>query len=148
MKQVILLIMIGILVGCAPKTVQEEAFPPKMQAFLSIDEEKYRLLAGDYYWERKTGLGYEVSQTDHASPYETAQNMTPIVVKPGEQAAIHLEENPIIQLYIWSEKGRTQEVSLTDQTFTFPPKAGSYIYEAFAQWTNGTISYTFVVDIQ
>jgi hypothetical protein len=49
---------------------------------------------------------------------------------------------------LWNENGREEQVKLHEDKLTAPSRKGNYIYEVFAEWMDGEISYTFVVEIK
>jgi hypothetical protein len=50
--------------------------------------------------------------------------------------------------HLWNEEGSGREIALNANQITVPSSKGKYIYEVLAVWTNGTVSYTFVLEIQ
>ena len=137
-----------LLVGCSDEVVKEGDFPPSLTGLVIIEGIEYRMEEGNYNWERKTGLGTEVVLTDHASPYQMSSHIEPINVNPSQKMTIQIEDNPDIIVYLWNESGREREIELTANQLTLPSKDGKYIFEVLAEWPNGTVSYTFVADIQ
>lgn len=150
---VILAFSILLITGCSNKVIKEtknkdSEFPPSMTGLILINGIEHQMEDGNYKWERKKGLGTEVVLTDHASPFQMAENMDSIVVNPNQKVEIKIEENPNFKVYLWNEKGREKEIKQDANQIIVPSSKGKYIYEVLAEWTNGTISYTFVVEIQ
>ncbi|MGE7602444.1 hypothetical protein ACQKL5_08010 [Peribacillus sp. NPDC097675] len=149
----ILILSILSVMGCSnnvDKTIEDidSEFPPSLNGLIVINGKEYQVESGSYRWERKKGLKTEVVQTDHASPYQMAEHIESISTKPNQKVDIKIEGNPNIQVYLWNKKGREIEIEHKDNQLTLPSSKGKYIYEALAEWTNGTISYTFVLEIK
>lgn len=148
-----ILMIVGFLmiVGCSNKVNTDDVdkeFPPSMNGRIIINDTEYLMESGGYKWERKKGLETEVVQTDHASPYQMAAHIEPIVITPNQTIDIQIEGNPKINVYLWNEKGREREIEQKPNQIILPSSQGKYIYEVLAEWTSGTISYTFVVEIK
>lgn len=126
----------------------DSEFPPSQKGLIIINDTEYQIESGSYRWERKKGVEIEVVQTDHASPYQMAEHIESISANPNQKVDIKIDGNPNIEVYLWNEKGREIEIKHNDNQITLPSSKGKYIYEALAEWTNGTISYTFVMEIK
>ncbi|MHC0038255.1 hypothetical protein [Pseudoneobacillus sp. C159] len=128
----------------------DENFPPHMAAFITIGEDEFPIEEGGYKWERRKGLGMETVQTDHAGPSQMAQYLEPIHVKPNQKLGIKIEKDPdIAAVYLWNEEGRRlKEIQLDVNQIIVPSESGKYIYEVIANWANGSVSYTFVVELK
>lgn len=122
-------------------------FPPSMTAMINVQEKEYEIEAGNYRWERKKGLETEVVQTDAASTYQIGENYNAIGLEPNTNINIEIEENPKISVYQWNENDRDKEIILKNNQFSAPSSKGQYIYEVLAKWSNGEVSYTFVVEV-
>ncbi|WP_456278580.1 hypothetical protein [Bacillus sp. AK128] len=125
----------------------ENEFPPSMTGVIISNGIEHEMEAGSFEWERKKGIETEVIQTDHASPYQMADHLESIKVNPNQKIEIKVEEDPNIKVYLWDEKGRGKEIEQDDFQIMTPSTKGKYIYEVLAEWKNGTISYTFVIDV-
>ncbi|WP_148629613.1 hypothetical protein [Bacillus sp. E214] len=146
-----LIFVILLMTGCsnnADKETIANEFPPSMKGLVLVNGIEYQMEKGNYNWERIIGSEKEMVQTDYASPYQIADNMEPIKVKSIQKATIEIEDNPNIKIYLWNEKGRGQEIEHKNNQFYIPASKGRYIYEVLAEWNDGTISYTFVLDIE
>lgn len=153
MIAVILAFSILFISGCSNiflsrSVVQESEFPPSMTGLIKVNGTSYEMEEGGYRWERSLGLETEMVTTDHASPYQMAEHIQPITLKPNEKVEIKIEEDPDITVYLWNEQGRESEVQHVENTITAPSSAGQYIYEVSAEWLNGTVSYVFVIVIE
>ena len=135
------------VMGCSNKTGGSE-FPPSITGLIVMNGKEYEMEKGDYQWERKNGTETETVQTDHASPYQMAGQIESISVTPNQKAEVKIEENPDITVYLWDEKGRGKEIDSPANQITLPSGKGKNIYEVLAEWADGSISYTFVVDVQ
>lgn len=150
---VILAFSIFLIMGCTSNVDKgnedtDSEFPPTMTGLFIINGTEYQMEEGNYRWERKKGLETEVVRTDHASPYQMAVHIEAISVSPNQIVDIKIEENPDIKVYLWNEQGRGKEIEHDANQIIAPSSKGKYIYEVLAEWINGTISYTFVVEIQ
>jgi len=126
----------------------KESFPPSMTGWLHVDGKKYEMEAGGFQWQRKKGLITETVQTDHASPNQVAENLPALQLEPNTMMEIEIEENPKIIVYLWNKDGREKEVLLNNNEMVAPTSKGRYIYEVFARWSNGEVSYTFVLEVK
>lgn len=139
------------LTGCANGSdeveVNQNDFPPSMLGFVNVNGKEYEMKAGNYSWERKKGLETEVVVTDAASPYQIGKEFSAISLEPNTNINIEIEENPKLSVYLWNENGRGEEIILKNNQFTAPTNKGEYIYEVLAEWSNGEVSYTFVVEV-
>ncbi|MGN7117441.1 hypothetical protein [Lysinibacillus odysseyi] len=140
-------------IGCSDYAEKEprdidQLFPPAMLGQIMMDGMAYPIKAGAYRWERRDGLGTEIVQTDHASPYQSSKYIEAIHTNSNQKIEIKIEEDPAIKVYLWNENGREKEIKLEDNQIVLPSDNGKYIYEVAADWPNGTISYTFVIEIR
>lgn len=154
MKRILVVILLGFslaLTACSSETSKKESendFPPTMTGTIEVDGQKYEMAKGNYRWERKQGLETEVIQADAASPYQIAENLDAIRIDKSETILINIEGESAINVFLWDENGRQKEVSINNKQFQAPESTGKYVYEVLAEWTNGEISYTFVVDMK
>ncbi|MGE7842562.1 hypothetical protein ACQKNX_17345 [Lysinibacillus sp. NPDC093712] len=125
----------------------KENFPPSMAGWIHVNGQKYEMDEGGYQWERKKGLTTETIQTDHLSPNQVAEKLHPIQLAPNTNIRFEVEENPEIVVYLWNENGRDKEIMTKNNEMTVPQNKGRYIYEVLARWSNGEVSYTFVVEV-
>lgn len=153
MKRILAFTLLGILLlttACSSGSSKKESdydFPPTMRGTIEINGQQYDMAKGNYRWERKQGLETEVIQADAASPYQIAENLDAIRINKNETILINIEEESAINVYLWDENGRQKEVSINDKQFQTPESTGKYVYEVLAQWSNGEVSYTFVVEM-
>ncbi|ALC89167.1 hypothetical protein AM500_04695 [Bacillus sp. FJAT-18017] len=145
----ILTFAILVITGCSYSigSVTQSEFPPSMSALVKINGKEYQMEEGNYKWVQKKGSTTQVYQTDHSSPYQMADHIEPISVKPNEKIDIEIEDNPDLKVYTWDENGRGEEVKLDGNQLKVPSSDGTYIYEVEAEWGNGTVSYTFVLEV-
>jgi hypothetical protein len=146
------LVVLGsfFLIGCAEgsgKGADEfnydgSDFPPSPTGYIKSGDSKYEMEQGNYEWRR----GGSVITTDHAGPTQIAETYNPLAVQPGEFLEIEVEQGPILTTYMWKDDSRTEMGK--GNTLQMPEKTGRYIYEVIAEWDNGEVSYTFVVDIE
>ncbi|UED80613.1 MULTISPECIES: hypothetical protein [unclassified Lysinibacillus] len=158
MKKLFLMIgFFALLIAACSKDVSKtdlevednkESFPPSMTGWLHVDGKKYEMEAGGFQWQRKKGLITETVQTDHASPNQVAENLPALQLEPNTMMQIEIEENPKIIVYLWNKDGREKEVLLNNNEMVAPTSKGRYIYEVFARWSNGEVSYTFVLEVK
>ncbi len=158
MKKLFLMIgFFALLIAACSKDVSKtdlevednkESFPPSMAGWLHVDGKKYEMEAGGFQWQRKKGLITETVQTDHASPNQVAENLPALQLEPNTMMQIEIEENPKIIVYLWNKDGREKEVLLNNNEMVAPTSKGRYIYEVFARWSNGEVSYTFVLEVK
>ncbi|WP_139891142.1 hypothetical protein [Bacillus sp. D386] len=147
-----LIFVLLLITGCSNNTGKENEananeFPPHMKGEVIINGIEYQLEKGNYKWKRINGEEEEMVETDHASPYRMADSIESIKVKSKQKATIQIDDNPDIKIYLWNEKGRGQEIEHKNKQFYIPASKGRYIYEVLAEWNDGTISYTFVLEI-
>ena len=138
-----------LIIGCSSDVENiDSELPPTMKAVVMINGMEYPMEMGNYQWEIKKGLETEVTLTDHLSPYQMAEEIDPIKIEPNQKVEIRVEDNPDIKIYLWNENGRSEEIKQDNNQIIMSSSKGEYIYEALAEWPDGTISYTFVVDIK
>ncbi|WP_391122354.1 hypothetical protein [Psychrobacillus sp. L3] len=125
----------------------ENEFPPSMAGSINVNDKEYEMVVGNYRWERKQGIDTQVVETDAASPYQIAEYFNAIMVEPNTNINIEIEENPRVSLFLWNGNGREKEVKLKNNQLLAPTSKGQYIYEVLAKWSNGEVSYTFVVEV-
>lgn len=153
MKKLFLIIcLIALLIAGCSKDVNKtqnnrESFPPSMAGWIQVNGKKYEMDEGGYRWERKKGLTTETVQTDHLSPNQVADQLHTIQLAPNTNIHIEVEENPEMVVYLWNENGRDKEMMIKNNEMTVPQNKGRYIYEVLASWSNGEVSYTFVVEV-
>jgi hypothetical protein len=116
-------------------------FPPYLPGFIEINETRYEMAKGNFEWRK----GNQSVQTDAASPTQIAEDFDAIVVKPNSKVSIEIEQNASLSAYLWGSQ--RENVVLDGNELTVPPNKGRYIYEIEARWSNGEVSYTFVVDV-
>jgi hypothetical protein len=148
-KFLLIFLTLILFAGCSNRIISstEEEFPPTRKGVILASGEEFPLEAGGYSWERKKGLETESITTDHASPLQMAEQITPITVHAQEKIQIQIEKDPSIRIYIWNENGRGNEVEVSSNHMISPPDNGSYLYEVKAEWENGSVSYTFVLKV-
>lgn len=134
--------------GNGQKTEEKENdFPPTVSGFIKIEGVRFEMKPGNYRWERKKGLETEAVTTDAASPYQIGEGFEAIEVKPGVDMAIEIKDKPKLSVFPWNRDGSGKEVILDNNRLSAPASKGRYIYEVLAKWSNGKISYTFVVEV-
>ncbi|MEK3980196.1 hypothetical protein MKY37_14175 [Psychrobacillus sp. FSL K6-2836] len=154
MKRILAVILLGLslaMTACSSessKTENENNFPPTMKGTIEVNGQQYDIATGNYRWERKQGMETQVIVTDAASPYQIAENFEAIPISQREPIHINIEDKPTITVYLWDEKGRQKEVSVNNNQMEAPESAGKYVYEVLAEWSNGEVSYTFVVEME
>jgi len=136
------------LIACSNSVVKEEEFPPSMSGIVKVNEKEYKMAAGSFRWERQQGENTQTAQTDAASPNQIAESFNPISVEPNTTIQIEIEDNPQIAVYLWDEDGRGEIIPTTDNQMSVRQNKGLYIYEVYATWPNGELSYTFVVEVK
>lgn len=148
LKMILAYSLFIIMIGCSTNAGEEAEFPPSMNAVAEVNGTDYQMEKGNEQWVRKKGLETETMTTDHASPNQMADHLTPIMMKPDQKVRIKIEDQPVIKVYLWNETGKEKEIKLEDHQITVPSSKGSYIYEVLAEWPNGKVSYTFAAEIQ
>lgn len=148
-------LLLFLLTGCAsgPAEVVNGAeepssdFPPSMTGMVIVEGKTYEMEKGNSMWERKKGEESEVVQTDASSPSQIAESFMAIEVEPNTDILIEIEKDPVQSVYLWNEDERDQEIKLANNHFLAPSSEGRYVYEVFAEWQSGEVSYTFVVEV-
>lgn len=138
-----------LLTGCATETEETSGeFPPSMNGAVVVKEQTYKLEEGNSRWERKQGLETEVVTTDAPSPPQLAEMVDAIKIEWNTDTLIEIEQEPDLSVYLWNDSDRDQEIELIDNQFMAPSSQGRYVYEVFAEWAQGEVSYTFVVEVE
>lgn len=147
----ILFLLTGCANGPAEKVIGAEEptsdFPPSMTGTVTVKGKTYEMEEGNSTWERKKREGSEVVQTDASSPSQIAESYKAIKVEPNTDILIEIEKDPVQSVYLWNEDERDREVKLANNHFAASSTGGRYVYEVFAEWRNGEVSYTFVVEV-
>lgn len=147
----ILFLLTGCTSGAAggPNGAEKlsEEFPPKMSGAVIVEAKTYGISEGNTKWERKQGLETEVAMTDAASPLQLAETADAIKAEPNSPIQLEIEQDPDLSVYLWGKTNRLEEIELTDNQFAAPSSRGRYVYEVFAKWQNGEVSYTFVLEV-
>lgn len=146
------LLLLLALAGCGQTGATDAAgnkiYPPDEQGYVVIDGEEKKLEKGNYSWEVKKGSTTEVTRTDAASPNQIAENVKTILAPPDTEMSFKLVGDPTIKVYLWNEQEREKEIELQEGKFRTPTEKGQYIYEVLAEWENGEISYTYVIELE
>ncbi|MEK3996629.1 hypothetical protein MKY29_18100 [Psychrobacillus sp. FSL K6-2365] len=119
-----------------------------MAGIIEVNGKQYDIATGNYKRERKEGMETQVIGTDAASPYQIADDFKAILIGQSETIHINVEAEPTITVYLWDENGRQKKVSVSNNQIKAPENAGKYVFEVLAEWSNGEVSYTFVVEIK
>lgn len=117
-------------------------FPPHLKGFVEINGTSYKMEEGGFKWTRKN----QSIMTDAAGPTQIAEKLEPIIVEANSEATIVIEQNPSLSVYTWNAE--QQAVTTEGERIALPATVGPTIYEVVAQWTNGRVSFTFVVDVK
>lgn len=120
---------------------EQNEFPPVITGIVTIDGTRYQMTKGHFKWEK----GNKTVQTDALSPTQIAQNYKAITVEPSSKAFIEIEQNPHLVVYLWESEER--KLVSQGSEILVPTKKGRSIYEVLASWSNGEVSYTFVVNL-
>lgn len=154
MKRILVVTLLGlslIMTACSEESIEKESeddFPPTMGGIIEVNGKQYDIATGNYKWERKEGMETQVIATDAASPYQIADDFKAILIGQSETIHINVEAEPTITVYLWDENGRQKKVSVSNNQIKAPENAGKYVFEVLAEWSNGEVSYTFVVEIK
>ncbi len=70
-----------------------------------------------------------------------------IEVEPSADIAIKIKHKPKLSVYLWNEPGMDKEIIIENDNLSVPSNKGRYVYEVLAKWSNGEVSYTFVVEV-
>lgn len=141
-------LILFLLTGCASRADELSGeFPPAMSGAVIVEEKTYKLEEGNSRWERKQGLETEVTTTDAPSPSQLAEVVEVIQIEPNTDILIEIEQNPAQTVFLWNGTNRDKEIKLTNNKFPAPSSQGRYVYEVFAEWPNGEVSYTLVVEV-
>lgn len=118
------------------------AFPPNLAGFVNIDGTRYDMAKGGYRWTK----GNQVTQTDAAGPTQIAEKFEAIIVAANSKAKIVIEQDPCLRVYTWNAE--QEAIAVEEGQISLPATSGRYIYEVVAKWTNGEVSFTFVVEVK
>lgn len=119
-----------------------DEFPPLTPGFIKVGEISFGMSKGGFQWKKDNSI----VQTDAASPLQIAENFKPIEVDANSIVSVLIEQNPNLNAYNWSTKENIP--NMEKNQITMPGNKGKYIYEVTAKWSNGEVSYTFVVEIK
>lgn len=119
-----------------------DEFPPDITGTVKVNGKAYEMAKGGYYWRK----GNRNVQTDASGPMQLAEKYEAIEIEPGSTLTIEVEQTPQLSSILWSSNEK--EEILKDNQLTVPSKKGRYIYEILAKWSNGEVSFTFVVEVK
>ncbi|WP_318614547.1 DUF3221 domain-containing protein [Sporosarcina sp. YIM B06819] len=117
-------------------------FPPNLAGFIDIDSARFNMEKGGFRWTK----GNQTTTTDAAGPTQIAENFEAIFAEANSKAKIVIEQNPSLSVYAWNAK--REEIAVEEGLISLPATSGRYIYEVVAEWTNGEVSFTFVVEVK
>jgi hypothetical protein len=145
-------ICLPVLWSCSKGNITQELeneFSPKVKASIVVNGREFILKRGVYQWTEQISPSLQrTHNVEYASPNEMARKMDAIPLKRGQEVKIEIEKNPKIAIYLWDAYGRREIIDIFNgNQITVPTNPGKYIYEVFAEWSNGKASYTFVIDI-
>lgn len=117
-------------------------FPPNLAGFVDINGTSYGMAKGGFRWTK----GNQTAATDAAGPTQIADKFEAIVVAANSKAKIVIEQNPSLSVYTWNAE--QEAIAVEEGQISLPATSGRYIYEVVAKWTNGEVSFTFVVEVK
>lgn len=129
-------------VSLRPFDFSNQSFPPNPSGVVTIRETNYDMARGGFEWSR----GNESVTTDALGPTQLAEKFEAIVVEANSNVTIVIEQNPILDVYIWGTD--REDIHVDEGLISLPSASGRYIYEVVAKWTNGEASFTFVVEVK
>ena len=133
-----------LFIGLFPMRVAN-AEPPELT--LTVADIDIPMVQGSGCWPLKNG---EVLCHDTLAPPELLKSQTPVVVPSGSKVNLHFSYAPLsISASQWMN-GTPVKQDLTDHntTLRLPTEQGTYIYDIFAKWKEGDVSYAFTVQVQ
>jgi hypothetical protein len=151
--RVIMATFLIVLNGCADSSLHKGTgkneyefvdgeFPPLVQGYIVAKGNKYEMARGNYEWTK----GSTTVQTDAAGPTQIAETYKAIQLAPNQKVKIDVEQSPQLTTYIWSQDEPMKQS--TGKEISVPANPGRYIYEVVAKWSNGEVSYTFVIEVK
>ena len=146
----------SLIMGCSNEVdgidkqaeAKETEFPPVMTGSIHVNDTEYEMVSGNFKWEKKEGSITQVAQTDAATPNQIAESFNAIELEKDMKIEIEVEDNPEIAVFLWNENSREKEVTVNKNQIKTPTTDGQYIYEVLAKWSNGEVSYTFVIEVR
>ena len=124
---------------------KNEEFPPELTGFIRSGESRYEMANGGYSWSKGNLMETQTVQTDYAGPTQIGENFEAIVLDPGSQVSIEIEQDPDLSLFLWVSNDKSEAIEGNE--ITVPANKGRYIYEVVAKWSNGEVSFTIVIEV-
>ncbi|MEH6938057.1 hypothetical protein V7056_09375 [Bacillus sp. JJ664] len=141
---IFLVLLLMIVSGC---TKVFDAEPPEAKAI--IKNKEIALKRGGYHWTTEEGISTKTTIADAASPNQIAQNLIASSVEKGSEATIEFSDHskPQLTYNFWEGDESGKSISMEGNKIIVPSTSGKYIIEVNATWSNGDVSYTFVIDV-
>lgn len=121
---------------------KDATFPPIVKGVVIVDGIRHDMARGGFEWTK----GNQSVLTDAASPEQIAESFKAIDVHSEDEITIEVEQTPNLNVYLWNEERKL--VPFNNKQLTVPTDVGRYIYEVVAKWSNGRVSYTFVIEVE
>jgi hypothetical protein len=129
-------------ISLPPFDFKNTSFPPNPKGIIVVNGAEYDMEMGGFQWEK----GNQAVTTDAASPSQIAERFEAIVLEPNSKVNIVIEQKPNINVFLWDSEITSVDIEGTQ--ITAPENIGRYIYEVVARWSSGTVSYTFVIEVE
>ncbi|WBW96566.1 hypothetical protein [Oceanirhabdus sp. W0125-5] len=143
-----------LIVGCNQKNQRESdnvtssTNPPKLT--VTVDNKSITGVLGTYSWTVDNGDGTETSiQSDSEAPPELAKDQKePLNIKPSSSIILNFKNEPKEYIVtLWKDNIKNKQ-EVIDGEIIAPEEKGSFVYEVFATWKEGTAYYAFSVNIE
>ncbi|MYL37463.1 hypothetical protein [Halobacillus litoralis] len=146
MKKITALWLI-ILTGALLTACSGTSEPP--DGFMTMNKEVTEMAKGTYEWTKEGVFSDSQVTADAGTPYEIADNVEAAPSGGDKTAVITFSsgKTPELSAFIWDDEGRQEELPIENEQVTLPDSEGRYTIEVFAEWENGTGSYTLPVMI-
>ncbi|MCA0970646.1 hypothetical protein LCM20_08610 [Halobacillus litoralis] len=139
----LMIVLGGLLTACAGTSE-----PP--DGFITMNKEQTELAIGSYEWTNEGLFSESTANVDAGTPYQVAEKVESAPTGGDQTAVITFStgKTPELSAFIWDEEGRQEELPIENDQVTLPTEPGRHVMEMFAEWENGSASYTMPVLIQ
>lgn len=148
-KKFVAIIILAILAAVFMFTsCSGQGEPP--EAAIKINSKDIELERGSYQWTSRYMLSYNTVGTDAASPSQMAEHIKAVQINKKSFGLLSFKSHfpPEIHAYLWKKEDRGKELTIKNNQLTLPTEKGRHVIEIEAQWQNGDVSYTFVVEVK
>ncbi|MDP4153435.1 MAG: hypothetical protein Q8865_08390 [Bacillota bacterium] len=133
------------LIGCTVSNVSNS--PPELK--ILYKDKSVEAIKGTYSWASINLNGAKTFTTaDCSAPPELVRNSVPMTVSANSPLSLSFSKKPSkTEVRIWHDNDIIKQ-QLVNGKIIIPEQKGKVIYEVIGTWKNGTVYYTFLVNVE